>query len=59
MKQVPDRPEPPEEIQLPDNIVACHNFGCSGYKDIDGRRVETVLQMIGLDLCTCDDEEEE
>ena len=57
MEPMPDRPEPPEEIQLPDNIVECHNFGCSGYKDVDDPENTDIPP--GLDPCFCDDEEEE
>ena len=57
MEPMPDRPEPPEEIQLPDNIVECHNFGCRGYTDVDDP--ETTDIPHGLDPCFCEDEEEE
>lgn len=56
MEPMPNRPEPPEEIQLPPNIVECYN--CSGYKDIDDP--ENIRDIpYGLDRCTCDDDEEE
>jgi len=51
MNDTPDRPEPPEEIQLPDNIVECYN--CSGYKDVDDPENRDIPHE--LDLCTCDD----
>ena len=55
MNGTPDRPEPPEEIQLPDNIVECHNWGCSGYQNIDDPANTNIPH--GLDRCTCEDDE--
>ncbi len=51
---MPDRPEPPEEIQLPDDHRECHNWGCSGVTCVTDRNCYTQFHFAtNIDVCEC------